>query len=599
MILPISASDNLSDVALGADCPTNYQVDALNEAENSLNDNVLGEDDVSSVDGDGSGEESLVVGTALKSDNQINIVRGTSYTVQLLDENNAPIVNKTVQIGVNGAVYNRTTDGDGFASLPIGLRNGNYVVTCNFAHDGFTSSNFVSNILVIPTSVSKLTASDVTIYREFGGKFKVKLAVGDMPLASKKVHVTVNGVTYTLTTNKNGEAFLSIGLRANTYTATFSYDGEQNINLASGSAKIIVKNAIKTKFAVVDAPKYVQGIKKAFSVKLTDSSGKALKGKTVTFKVNGVSYKSTTDSNGKASIQIGLKKGTYTVSYSFASSNPYLKSSGSYKISVQPAISGKGAIWVNGYSMKSVNFNTLANNGIQHIFLNSYAFTLYGKSSVLSWIKQANNRGLKVHIWMQVFYDGGWIVPVNKDGSYKYSLMNSRINTAKYYAGLSGVAGIHLDYLRFGGTAYKYKNSVAAINYFTQKCCAEVHKVKSSAIVSAAIMPEPSSNKYYYGQDAATLSKYLDVLVPMVYKGNYHASTNWIKTTTAAFVKMSSKAQVWTGLQCYVSDDDLRVWSYSNLYKDAQAAKNGGATGVVLFRYGLTSFINCGTLFKS
>ena len=111
-------------------------------------------------------------------------------------------------------------------------------------------------------------------------------------------------------------------------------------------------------------------------------------------------------------------------------------------------------------------------------------------------------------------------------------------------------------------------------------------------------MPEPSDNKYYYGQDVAALSKYLDVVVPMIYKGNYNAGTSWIKSTTATFVKMANgNAQVWTGLQTYVSDSNVVPLSYSNLYKDAQAAKSGGAVGVALFRYGLTAFINVNKLF--
>ena len=34
-------------------------------------------------------------------------------------------------------------------------------------------------------------------------------------------------------------------------------------------------------------------------------------------------------------------------------------------------------------------------------------------------------------------------------------------------------------------------------------------------------MPEGSSNSYYYGQDYSQMSKYLDFIVPMIYKGNY------------------------------------------------------------------------------
>ena len=105
-------------------------------------------------------------------------------------------------------------------------------------------------------------------------------------------------------------------------------------------------------------------------------------------------------------------------------------------------------------------------------------------------------------------------------------------------------------------------------------------------------MPEPSSMEYYYGQDIKTMTKYLDVIVPMVYKGNYNQGTSWIQKTTAAFVKQSSGAQVWTGLQSYKSDSNPTKLSSSELLKDAAAASAGGAAGVILFRWGLTNYFN-------
>jgi uncharacterized lipoprotein YddW (UPF0748 family) len=133
---------------------------------------------------------------------------------------------------------------------------------------------------------------------------------------------------------------------------------------------------------------------------------------------------------------------------------------------------------------------------------------------------------------------------------------------------------------------------VNAINYFTKELSDVIHAINPNLIVSAAVMPEVDSNKYYYGQDIPTLSRYLDAIVPMVYKGNYNSGTNWIKTTTAAFVKQSNGAEIWTGLQAYRSDDDVRVLSASELFNDAKAAMAGGAAGVISFRWGVSSFIN-------
>ena len=101
-------------------------------------------------------------------------------------------------------------------------------------------------------------------------------------------------------------------------------------------------------------------------------------------------------------------------------------------------------------------------------------------------------------------------------------------------------------------------------------------------------MGEPKGMKRHYAQDVPTLSKYLDVLVPMVYKGNYRANSKWIKKTTKKFVKLSNGAQIWTGLQSYKSDRKTKKLSNKELRKDAISAKNGGASGIFLFRLGLS-----------
>ena len=105
-------------------------------------------------------------------------------------------------------------------------------------------------------------------------------------------------------------------------------------------------------------------------------------------------------------------------------------------------------------------------------------------------------------------------------------------------------------------------------------------------------MPEPSSMKYYYGQDIATMGKYLDAIVPMVYKGNYNAGASWIKSVTQTFAKQSTKAEIWAGLQSYRSDSNVNKLPASELKNDAVAAVSGGATGVILFRFGLFNFVN-------
>ncbi|WP_298502739.1 putative glycoside hydrolase [uncultured Methanobrevibacter sp.] len=464
------------------------------------------------------------------------------------------------------------------------------------AVDNQTQSDFVSLDEIDSEPVranTTISAKPVTGYETFQTEFTVNLTSDGEKLTGMPVKITVNDVDYDKNTDDKGLVVLKLKLKEGSYIASYSFAGNENYSPSNGTAKITVKAPAATVLKQADSNiNYRQGSKTVFIVRLTKTYPAAVKYQNVTITVNGKTYKAQTDSKGYAQIFLNLKKGTYTVKYSFKGNSPYLASSGSCKIKVKESIPKGDGYWMWAGGMKTVNLKTLKAKGTKHIFLNSYAIDLYGRSAVQSWIAKANKQGIKVHIWMQVFYDGKWVRPVNKDGSLKYDYMNKKISKAKYYSKIKGVAGVHFDYLRFGGTAHYYDTSTKAINYFAKKASVEIRKSKPNCIISAAIMPEPTMMEYYYGQDVPTMSKYLDVIIPMVYKGNYAKNTAWIKSVTSTFVKQSNGAQIWTGLQAYKSDSNVKKLSHSELLKDAKAAKAGGAKGVVLFRIGVTNLLN-------
>lgn len=227
--------------------------------------------------------------------------------------------------------------------------------------------------------------------------------------------------------------------------------------------------------------------------------------------------------------------------------------------------------------MENVNLKTLANNGITDLFLNFYAFTAHGESKVLSWIKNANTNKINVHIWIQCFYDGEWHNP-------KTTNLTAKLKEIKKYANLDGVKGVHLDYLRYPGNAYKTEGGADAITNFVKT----VRSQNPKTFLSCAVMPE-QSDKYYYGQDIDALGKIVDAMIPMQYKGNYEAGTTWLESITKLF---ASKATLWSGLQTYKSDNDTTQLSGNELLTDVKTCLNNGAKGVVLFRYGISPNIN-------
>ena len=577
--------------AAGAVNQTDVDVAQQADAQDAVALNSEADGQVSEANHSPEIEDSPQVQTTIKSDDK-NIVKGHEFSVTLSDNNSSPIANKSVAFTFNKVVSNATTDENGVAKLKINSNPGEYTVKYSFSGEGYMDCENSTRIQVIASSVSKIKAPSYTAYIGVTNAYTITLTAGDTPLANRPVTFKLNGKTYSKKTNSKGQASININLAKGSYTLSYSYKGEQNINPVSGTSKITVKKGMPTKMVRADSEIYRNKKTSYFKIKLTDSRGTPLKSKKVILTLKGKKYTKKTNANGIASLKIKLKIGKYNIKASFSKTNVYNKASKTFKITVKPVVPTNNGMWLFGRDMKSVNLKTLQNNGFKHVFLNFKAVELYGKSGVEEWVKTAKSYGVKVHLWMQVFYGAGnWQNPV-KNGKINYDLINSKVDEAKGYAKIKGIAGVHFDYVRYPGNAHNYPNSVKAINTFIKKATNAVHSINKKLIVSAAVMPEPSGMKYYYGQDIKTMGKYLDAILPMVYKGNYHAGTKWIKSVTKTFEKQSKKAKIWTGLQTYRSDASLKKIPAKELMGDVRAAVNGGANGVILFRYGLYSNIN-------
>lgn len=562
--------------------------------ENIADIETVQDNDVLSVDSNDQQVEaknSSVVGTKSKTSSQSVFIKNTKFDVQILDEKGVGIAGKQVHIEFKSISKNYTTNSKGHVYFNL-FSKGTYTFSYSFNAGGYAPVSGSKTITIVDSTTSKLKGSNYVAYVGIKNPYEVKLTTGGVNMPNKKVVFKIKGKTYTKTTNSKGMATLNIDLPKGTYTIKYTFKGVTNAKSASGSKKITVKKGSPTKIVRQKSTEYVHQVSAPFILKYKDVRGNAIPYKTIVFKINGKTYTNKTDKNGLVTFTINQKRGIYKATVNSYNTQYLKKTTKTYTIAVKSNSTNNNGFWLFGSDMKKVDLSKVVKYGTNHIFLNYYAIELYGKSAVADFATEAKSLGIKVHIWMQTFNDGSWISPVNKGGTYKYSLFNSIIKKAKEYAAIDGVAGIHFDYLRFPGTAYKYTNGVAAINYFTKTACTELHKMNPDLIVSAAIMPEPSSDKYYYGQDIPTLSKYLDVLVPMVYKGNYNKDASWIKSVTSTFVSQSNGADVWTGLQGYVSDSNVQKLSASTLKNDAKYASYGGADGVIIFRYSLFNFFN-------
>ena len=305
-------------------------------------------------------------------------------------------------------------------------------------------------------------------------------------------------------------------------------------------------------------------------------------------------------------------------------------------------------IWLKAEDVNKLNINEIKKAGITDIFIKANILSAPSYKSVLKdLLNKLKGTSFRVHAWITCFKDanGNWIDPQGKYSytvkvpdkkikykvwykswykyhgkweytwkyyyAYKYTYKNQTkygYNTSKLNSLISSISsivknynidGINLDYIRYPGNAYKRSGSTAAITSFVQKVYNTVKSIKPKVAVSADLMPEGKMNAYYYGQNYTQLAKYLDFMVPMLYKGNYgynsstgtgsngKSGSDWIGSTVKYIVSQANGTPVIAGLQTYRSDKNVKAIPASELQSDINAAGNNGASGYALFRYGL------------
>ena len=266
------------------------------------------------------------------------------------------------------------------------------------------------------------------------------------------------------------------------------------------------------------------------------------------------------------------------------------------------------AIWLWGSHMKEAPIQEWAQKGYGHVLLNEAAFDKWGEEEVYAFMDECEKIGLTVHVWFQAFYfDGKWVSPIDDEKrAIKQDFYDMVIERAKGYVE-KGVKGIHLDYIRYGGTAHKHDfpecRATDSITEFCRQLNVAVKAINPDVILSAALMPEINS-EHYYGQNPAEMGKYIDILMPMVYRYGYAGedkSLEWVYEVSNWFEENSDQADVWVGIQTYTSNlenGDVIPMDAEGILSDCKDITNTNCTGVVLFRHGIGEFPDLNDLWK-
>lgn len=317
---------------------------------------------VSASYGDTVNKSTVKVASVIKASHLTKPYKNSKqYSATFLNEKGKVLKNTNVKFRVNNKSYTRKTNSNGVASLDIDLNPGTYSIT--IVHpNGYKLYKKI-------TIKSSIDASDVTKHylssRVFSATFYGK---NGKVLANKDVKFYAHGDYFTVRTNSNGVAKLSIISKPTTFKI-------YSINTQTGEKKANTVKILNTLSA--DKMTVFSDKTSTFKVKLYKNE-KLVKNAQVYVYIDGVKKSAKTDSNGVASVNFKLSAGTY----SFKSYDPYTESSIYTKVTVKLAtIKATDAV---GQSNRTGVFvatllnqdGSLAKNKDMQITLNGQTYTV-------------------------------------------------------------------------------------------------------------------------------------------------------------------------------------------------------------------------------
>ena len=248
-----------------------------------------------------------------------------------------------------------------------------FLITNVSASDNVTSDD-ANNTLTKQTPTISINSSSVYTGKSIGISLKDS---NDAPISNQNLSTRINNVGKVVNTNKVGVASLPLDLKPNKYVLSVFFTGNDAYSPVNKTFNVNVLKLSST----IDPVNTTVLKNKYFYVYLKDNFGNVLTGKTVSFKIDGKTYKATTNANGRAGVKITLNPNAkYSIKVSFAGNNYYNSVSRTVSLIVPATTSiviGNSKLLTNGYLrvyLKSSTISAISNKSIK-IKIGSKTFT--------------------------------------------------------------------------------------------------------------------------------------------------------------------------------------------------------------------------------
>ena len=279
-------------------------------------------------------QDSITISGVVNSES--GIVAGETVIIYINGKQVATVVTDSEsKYSYTATITTKTTVNDGFISLLPGRNNIDVSINEDSIYLKFTNSTDVivsklDTTIAIDNINNVIAGDSVTI----NGKLTDSEA---NIIANAKVTITVNGVTYTLTTDKDGKFSQVIPTTKagnlniiTTYDGNERYDATHNTNMINITKRNTVLSINNTDTSLINDTFIVNG-------KLTTDDNNILDNAPILITINGMNYITHSDANGSFTLNVTApnKTGNHTINAVYIGNDSFMSSTTNSQVNVK------------------------------------------------------------------------------------------------------------------------------------------------------------------------------------------------------------------------------------------------------------------------